>query len=770
MPLLRRKRRKPHAATARFKAQGEEMNRRVLRLSVSTAAVIAALCFTSWARAADADPDQASASSTVAPVTISAERRTINLQTAPLAATVLSGEQLQQQAVYDIDQLQFTTPSLTVTNYGLGEDFNIRGIGKTETNVQTPSGVVVYRDGVATFPGFFTTEPYFDIASVEVLRGPQGTFAGQNASGGAVFINENNPTFGPVNGSIEGQSGNHGDARLRFAWNIPLSDTLAIRFAAQGEREDSFFHFAQPQIGHPGRLEQASARVSVLWEPNASWRFLLKNDFTYYNTGGLPSSPVLIPAGPAFPRYAENANLFNVSENAPRNIATFAFDRTVFNVAYTFGGGFVARSITGYQTGRGQYEYDIDGNAVTGNYFSVIAYERTFSEEVNIVSPDTGPLRWVVGGYYQHDWVHLPFGRVGFDIATPPLEILLDYTTPKITEAGFGQVSWDITEQWQIVGGARFTHSNFILKDRTALLLFGNPFGVDEVVNTHQGDDKVTGKVSLNFKLDPSNFFYVFAATGHKPGGINTTPVPFDSGTPEQPFKPENQTNFEIGWKPTLMDGHLRGQLDGFYTRYTGYQLTFGTSISGIGAPGQQVIRNVPGTTVIYGVEAQAQAVFGDWSFDANADWLHTRLGSTPGGCPGTPATVSPSCVSGPLGVENIGGREQPYSPQWSVSGGGQYVWRMEDGSKVTPRVDVAYISSQWSSVFYGTPEGAYAFHLRPIFALNAQLTWERDKYRVSLYGTNLTNGRYFYENTAIPPLRYASPPIQFGVRASRTF
>jgi iron complex outermembrane receptor protein len=788
------------------------MTRRTLRLTVSIAAMTAALGAVTTARAADPSTNQpttTAATSTVAPVTITAERRVINLQAAPLAATVLNGDQLQQRGIYNVDQLQFQTPSLTVTNYGLGEDFNIRGIGKSETNVQTPSGVVVYRDGVATFAGFFTSEPYYDIANIEVLRGPQGTFAGLNASGGAVFITENDPNTHAIGGWIEGQYGNYNDGRLRFVWNIPFSDTLAIRFAASGEREDSYYHFTTPQNGGSGRRGILSARFSLLWEPTSSFKLLLKNDYNLQSFGGLFSSVLPIPPAPPYPTYASNADLFTISSNA-FNIDTDTWNRTVLNAGYTFPDGIVLRSITGYQIGRAKAEYDIDGTALENNFFSVIAYEHTFSEELNAISPDKGPLRWVAGLYYQADWVHIPFGRAGFDIATPPLEILLDYTTPKTTEAVFGQLSYDITDAWNVTAGARFTHSNFELRDRTELLLFGIPgavFGLpDEFVNTHQPDNKVTWKVALNWKLDPNNFLYAFVATGHKPGGLNTTPVPFGPGAPPiAPFKPENQTDFEVGWKPTLADGHVRGQLGGFYTRYTGYQLTFGTTAAGIGAPGQQVIRNVPGTTVTYGIEAQAQAAFGDWSFYANADWLHTRLGSTPGPCapdqsrtttppPLPPAPASLSCLSGPFTTpnpapppatlplfENVGGRELPYAPDWQFSIGGQYTMHLPDGSTLTPHVDYAWIDAQWASIFHGTALGTYAFRMRPINYLNAQLTWQESAYTVTLFGTNLLNGHYFYEagrTTALGPpqspafgqLRYASPPLEYGIRVARTF
>jgi acetyl esterase/lipase len=104
---------------------------------------------------------------------------------------------------------------------------NIRGIGKSDGGAQDSSGVLIYRDGVSTTPnGLISDEPYYDIASVEVLRGPQGTFAGQNATGGAIFINEANPTLDHFGGWVEGQYGNYNDVRIRGAVNKGYPPTL----------------------------------------------------------------------------------------------------------------------------------------------------------------------------------------------------------------------------------------------------------------------------------------------------------------------------------------------------------------------------------------------------------------------------------------------------------------------------------------------------------------------------------------------------------------
>ena len=172
------------------------------RLWITTSAVVLLWAGVAQAQQADdAEPkartDQAEV---LGDVVVTAERRTSNLQMTAVAATVLTGEDLTNKAVTSLDQLQFAAPSTTIQNFGQGNFFNVRGIGKSEATTAVGVGVITYRDGVAAFPAYFQTEPYYDIGSLELLRGPQGTFAGANATGGAVFITARNPDFSGING------------------------------------------------------------------------------------------------------------------------------------------------------------------------------------------------------------------------------------------------------------------------------------------------------------------------------------------------------------------------------------------------------------------------------------------------------------------------------------------------------------------------------------------------------------------------------------------
>src|SRR5580698_3447632 len=181
--------------------------------------------------AADASSD-APQGSTVAPVVVTAERRTVDLGKTPIAASVLSAKDLDDKAIRTVDGLERAVPSLTISSGGQSNYMNIRGIGKNDNAGNTTSAVATYRDGVGTVSGFFNGEPYYDIQSIEVLRGPQGTFVGQNAAGGAIFVNTRDPVIdGGFHGWGELGYGNYNQVTVSGAVNLPISDDLAMRFA-----------------------------------------------------------------------------------------------------------------------------------------------------------------------------------------------------------------------------------------------------------------------------------------------------------------------------------------------------------------------------------------------------------------------------------------------------------------------------------------------------------------------------------------------------------
>jgi iron complex outermembrane receptor protein len=739
---------------------------------------------------------QTASSGGVETVVVTAERRSENLMKTPIAADVISGNELQAKGVVTVDSLQFIAPSVTVDNFGQGIDFNIRGIGKGEHNSQTATGVITYRDGVATFPGYIAEEPYYDISGIQILRGPQGTFVGQNATGGAVFVDSNNPVIGGnYGGYVMTGFGNYDDGMLQGGINVPVSDTFALRVAGFGDARGSFYSiqdtdpadncphqkYANCKPGYnPGDVRWGAGRVSALWKPTEALSVLLKVDGDYLDNGAYPADPfedgfkTYQGTNTPNPHYTD---LFHITANAPQG-GLDRFTRTSLKVDYVLPDGITFRSISGYQTASTDYSADLDGASFvdphaiypTSPLLPVLVYgaaddtffdkvsETIFSQEFNIISPDTGAFTWVVGAYTQANTYDFekPYQ---FVIHTPPPTGSGDYSlqgnNPNQAYAAFAQVGYNVTDGLQVQLGGRWSDSRS--KNDVQIDQYGLPLADQQ----HTESSSFDYKGSINWTINDDQFLYAFIATGYKPGGLN---VPVGLGTPAA-FGPERVTEYETGWKATWFDGHLRTQLDGYYNQYKNFQVT-------IGYPAFPVFGfevNDPNTTKIYGLEAETQASFGALSFTGGVGLMHSSLGQFYATDPRIPVVLPCDPESGPTNIYgtcvDLKGHQQTYAPNFTLNLSAQYMFDMGNGDKLTPRVNYAHESQQWATLF---ETAALGDRLGSRDILGAQLDWTHDTYDVTLYGTNLTDLHYVAALNS--NLRFAGAPRQYGIRLTKLF
>ena len=702
-------------------------------------------------------------SSAIGELVVTAEHRATNLQTTAVAATVMTGSDLEARGVTTEDQIQFATPSANLENSGQSNNLNIRGIGKSETAVTTVVGVIIYRDGVATFPGFFQDEPFYDISSIEVLRGPQGTFQGQNATGGALLVNTNSANFGGLHGYIEGQYGNYNDGLLRGAVNMPISDTFAARLAFNDEYHDSFAKITGPFTGNPGRLKESNTRLSLLWQPTPALKVNLKNEYSYIDQGGYITSP-----------QTATSDLFTIGNNA-HNLQTDQIFRSVLNVDYTLDDSIDIRSISGFQHARGALKTDLDGTNGTGlangARFEDRASEDIISQELNVISPDSGLFRWIGGLYYQHDATYIPHNGGFTDEIVPGVvfgTIAADFARETI--AAFGQGSLNFANGVQIQGGLRYSHTrepsdvSSVIVDPFFGLIPGLPAPASSRQVQVDSESAVTGKLSVNWTVNDTNYLYAFVATGNKPGGANATTL---LSLPPH-VRAENVTDYEVGWKSTLLDGHLRTQLGAYYDRYGNFQV----SIDSPTVANTSLTLNVPTTTVNYGFEASGDAVFGALKLNFSGSYLHSSLGRffatdprlaafiSAGACdPGAgPASPLTACT-------NLSGRTLSDAPSWTANFGAQYTFAMGANATLTPRIDYGYVSSEWATLFQNVGQNDL---LGARTIVNAQLTYARKAWSLTAYSTNLNDLHYVSQTNS--GLRFPGAPRQYGVRLAATF
>lgn len=706
--------------------------------------------------------------STIETVTVTAERRTIDAQKAPIAVTVFNQDDLNKRAINTVDALQFTTPSLTILDSGVNAEINLRGIGKSDAGAQDSSGVLIYRDGVSTTPnGLIADEPYYDLSSVEVLRGPQGTFAGQNATGGAIYIKEADPTLDSINGWVEGQYGNYNDIRFRGAINLPLTDDLAIRIATDDENRDTFYHITGPYTGNPGNLHESNWRLGTLWKPNDRFQAVLKFDYNYIDHGGSLAKPFGGTNPLGTPYSTSTQNIFDVASDAHLGGLEQQY-RGTLNMSYEFEDGITLKSISGYQLGRLTYALDADGTAtpppfgLSPEIFQARATDQTLSEEVNLISPDTGPFTWILGGVYQNDLLNTP----QFTLSLLPGGTLTNgFTLNGLQDRAsrdswgvFGQGVYAITDSLKLQVGLRYSETTFTLHDIAQELFDGFPLATRSLQGVMEKDSRLTGKIDLDYTLDENNFLYAFVATGHKGGGINGDGSVFNA---------ENVTDYEVGWKGSYFDDHVHTQLGGFYNNYNNFQLPVYVPALGAGDD-----FNAAGTTTDRGIEAQAQAVFGGLSFNLGGSYIDTSLGTfyaidsrTGDVGPCNPAT-GPANPAPPVGCQNLTGRQLPEAPHWTGQVGVQYAFDLGGDQTLTPRVDYGLVGSKWGSVFEVPSEDK----MDAQNIVNAQLIYDRpDNWEITAYVTNAFDLHYV-ATELLGNLGFAGPPRQFGIRVSKAF
>jgi len=736
-----------------------------------------------------------SSSSGLEEVVVTAERRATDVQKTSIAATVLQGDQLQSKGVFQMSDLQYATPSLSIQGAGLTQNVNIRGIGLNSGSPQVVPGVATYREGLWE-PPIVNTDSFYDIADVQVLRGPQGTFVGTNSTGGAIFITSNNPNFDGVHGNLQVQAGNYSDFGGEGAVNLPISDDFAARVAFKIEKRDSFYKQIGTDKNDPGSLDEQNGRLGLLWQPNDDLKVLFKSEANFKSTGGYADTPA--PGTTYYPYTPKDPFVLDYDTNT-RNDELGV--RNSLEIDWNlFGDGTVLKSISGYQYLHVRNDYDTDATSQDVPFINVVpppfppffvpfqpkevehqlVIERPISQEFNLISPDTGRFQWVLGAYYLHDTRKVVLSNPSDGV---PSDIDVNLFTTLQAEAVFGQATYNLTPSLQVQGGLRYTHDSSQTRPTDGVQIhfdngFGPPFNecpqpstscIFETAAGKETDNVLTGKFSLNYTVNDDNFLYAFVAKGFKAGG-------FDFGGHDQ-FAPEIVWDYEAGWKSSLFDEHVRTQIGGFYNDYSNLQVTAIDLTSG-----QADLRNI-GKSTIDGVEASAQGQFGGWGFDFGAAYVASKLGSItivdttsppfPNPAPGVPQCsspgVPPGCFDYTPYLATASGNPNPFSPRWTFNASTEYTFTLSNSDTLTPRVNYSFLSSQWATLLQLHPN-TDLIASRGLW--DVQLSYTHGDWRAEAYATNLFDKRYVLGQYSFgaSPNDFEGPPRQYGIRLSKTF
>jgi len=742
--------------------------------------------------------EQGATSDGIQDIVVTAERRESSVQKSAIAISVISAADLEKGGVSNAATLLDSVPGLDITRSNINANISLRGLGGGGSTQYADPVVALNVGGVPLSRTFAAASAMYDLARVEVLKGPQGTLYGRNATVGAVNLIPNRPTF-KLGGKVGVEIGNYDAFRANATINVPLSDVAAIRASGQ-----SNYHSGYLSNGYDDANNKAG-RLSFLYEPDGDFSALLWIDYyrdrsrgpgtvlRYQNAGqewAVPSNPwySFAPAGcgtPALcPTWANSGGaVFNPAFSGLSVVNNDGFVRLTQRI---LAGEINWKMALGTLT---IVPANVTTSADTKTYSGGLTYmlrNRTYqnSIEARLASDSSGPLKWLIGGIYFYEHIDSDQRTLepnGFQIIA----------SPNLTDASIGafaQATYSVTDALRLTGGLRYTsetkkQDGFTLLDgiyttttcpTPGVVVSGSttaygeiyPNGYCQVPNAGRLHFKnVSWKLGVEFDVAPRSMVYANVSTGFKAGG-------FAPALPPNTYRPEKLTAFQIGSKNRFFDNRLQFNVEVFYWKYKDQQINIlqrlnpaGQSAYPVNANGDLkgaeaniVARPLTNTTFNFDV------LYAEGKYEIYPTAISTT--GTLGGLTDYPRINLPKW-SGTLKGEQV----IPVGESEFVVAGDMH---FESSANLRP---VAAVNSRPGDI-----RGAFA-------TFNASLTWNApdSKYSISAFVNNITNedvigtgtgsgnvgpGTFYRPTTNAADARMVTlqPPRTYGVRFSANF
>jgi len=687
-------------------------------------------------------------------IVVTAERREQNLQDVPISATVLTGEDLDRKGVVNLNDIQQVAPSIAINTFNRSTFVNIRGVGIAQSAPTSSPGVAYYIDGQLIPHEQFIGHSFYDIGTIEVLRGPQGTLTGQTSTGGAIYVRTPEPQFNENFGSADFTVANYNRYRGVLAANIG-GENIALRIAAVHDERDSFSkNVAANAQSHPGNVNLDAIRANLRVQA-ADGRLNINLRGEYFDNqtdnNAVKNRSDLTGTDPVL------RDPFKISEDARSYLDQEGY-RISGEVRYDISDDIQVRTLVSWQDGdtRDQTDGDRSSTALPrpgpGRVSRAVTTFETLMAEFNLLSTGDGPLQWVIGGFILDEKVPVAINRDNnstIDFVSSNSDIIA--TAHNNSESIFGQVNFFATDMIELVAGARYSwdKQNYI---RYAL---PGPPRTYPITTDPQKSSTLTGKLGINVHLD-NTLLYASASKGFKAGGVNLDPALGN-------FGPETNFVYELGFKTELLDNQIRINGDVFYSDYKDIQLASLVAVGPVLLP--QTQNAAKGEA--WGGELEVTAQFGGFGANLGIGYLDAQfagdnicINNTNSPVGDFPAPTPNPCTAGNTYIPN--GSVLPYSPEWTINAGVQYEFPLSDEISLSPRVQWSHIDTQYVTPFLSD---LTIVPSRDVF--DARLTLNiGDRYQVEAFANNFTDETYIA--TQIQNSSSADGGILYG--APRTY
>ena len=684
-----------------------------------------ALAQNSDATRADVQPPEAQAQGDQNAIIITAQKRSQRLIDVPQSVSVISGASLDNQHAQRLSDYLTRIPSANVVEGQAGNSrivlrgINTGGVGATVATYidETPFGSATsLANGAILAPDL---DP-FDIARVEVLRGPQGTLYGANSLGGLVKYVTVAPDPRAFDAAAElgGEDVSHGDIGWwgRAAGNLPLSKNAAVRVTGFYRRDPGYVDDpVQGRDVNDGRTY--GGRFSALFAPGSRLKIRLSamlENIKSNGTNAVDLNPVTLDEA-----YGGLTHKRLIAE--PNDIKDRIYNATL---DYDFGPVSLV-SATSYGT-LSQHIFE-DASGVYGPLLTGVLHtplgagvdqrltQRRFTQEVRLASTRNGVFEWTIGGFYTHEKNRLGQDLYAVDgVSGAPVSsldglVIVDLPSRYTEYAGFANATWHIVPKFDITAGGRWSHNKQSEEQDTNGLLAGG----GSVFTGHSSDSVFTYALAPSFKPNADTRIYARVAKGYRPGGPNAV-SPLASEAVPRTFGPDTTTNYEIGVKTQTHDHLLSLEVAAFLIDWKDIQLLAQIDNLGVNVNG--------GAARSKGVEFTA-GLNPDRSLSIYASGSYVDAHLT---------------EDAPAAVGGLRGDPLPYNPKWQWTIGAEYQRPM--GPDLTGH---AGLSWHYTGVRYADFQAGASQDRLPAYSqIDAHLGVDVGHFRIDAFGHNLTDAR----------------------------
>jgi iron complex outermembrane receptor protein len=794
-------------------------------LNLSAATGLALACLSGMAARADAqtaaaaspppvDPSAAATAGSSSPadqrglsdIVITAQRRSENLQRAAIAVTAVQSEALVRAGVADATQLTRVAPALQIgTVAGSSNAFYLRGVGNFTTNSLSDAAVSFNIDGVVLSRSIAAQGVFYDLDRIEVLKGPQGTLYGRNATGGAINVITAKPRYGELSGYATAEYGNFDAVKLTGALNVPLGEDGAVRIAGLLSNHDGYYSDGASDD------KTRAVRVQAAKQVAPGFKITLGADYAHQGGNGAGSTIYGLPLDDRIGDTDPRAGAIYASSFAflAGNVL-HPLTRNFFN-DNTFWGAYAQADVTtplGTLTILPAYRSaKINQRSYAGSFaYNERLNDDQYSVEVRLASDTENRLSYLLGAYYLSEkahehpaYDHQYFAAYG------------KFLSDTKSYAAFGRLTFKVTDNFRLTGGLRYTadDKSASLDSYNAVVICpavfagGNCFGTPELPNTFNppavlmmpnGDPipvqpwgtsgaivqnvrvvlnpsktfkKATYRVGFEYDLGPRSLLYGSYETGFKSGG-------FFSSIDNPVYRPETISAFTLGSKNRFLDNRLQLNVEAFRWEYKGQQVSH-FRLNSLG--GTEFVTENVGKTRIWGAEVEGRVrASRSTTLNATVQYLHARYKNFTYANPAALGPPVTGCAFAPgaggVFIVDCSGRRPVNAPDWTVAGGIEQVFDLGGAGRVVFNADGRYQS--WSYVGF---EELSRQVQKAYFMADLQLRYELpgEHFTVTGFVNNVTDRNVVSFSSPQPRTsavlaQSLRPPRTFGIRVGYKF